>query len=62
MAKLFAFESGLNPSPQPDNAARFLLTVFPPILMVISLAFSFLIKFDEVEKAPNAIDLNFPRG
>jgi len=62
VAKLFSFESGLNPGPQPDNAARFLLTVFPPILMVISLAFSFLIKFDEVEKAPTAIDLNLPRG
>lgn len=47
VAKLFAFESGKNPGPQPDNAARFLLTVFPPILMVISLAFSFFIKFNE---------------
>ena len=43
--KLFAFESGSNPGPQPDQAARFLLTVFPPILMVISFAFSFFIDF-----------------
>jgi GPH family glycoside/pentoside/hexuronide:cation symporter len=43
--KLFAFESGLNPGPQPDQAARFLLTVFPTILMVISLFFSFFIDF-----------------
>ncbi len=43
--KLFAYESGANPGPQPDQAARFLLTVFPPILMVISLAFSFFIDF-----------------
>ncbi len=43
---LFGFESGLNPGTQPDAAARFLLTIFPPILMVVSLAFSFLIRFD----------------
>jgi GPH family glycoside/pentoside/hexuronide:cation symporter len=51
VAKLFAFESGLNPGPQPGNAARFLLTVFPPILMVIGLGFSFLINFNQVDKA-----------
>ena len=51
---LFAFESGLNPGPQPDQAARFLLTVFPPILMVISFAFSFFINFDELPKNPTA--------
>lgn len=49
---LFNFESGKNPGPQPDNAARFLLTVFPPILMVISFAFSFFIDFKETDKAP----------
>ena len=50
---LFAFESGLNPGPQPDQAARFLLTVFPPILMVISFTFSFFISFDEKEETPS---------
>ena len=52
VAKLFAFESGLNPGPEPGNAARFLLTVFPPILMVLSLGFSFLINFKPAEAAP----------
>jgi len=52
MFVLFGFESGSNPGPQPDNAARFLLTVFPPILMVISFAFSFFIHFDKTENAP----------
>ena len=42
---IFGFESGLNPGPQPDLAARFLLTIFPPILMVISFTFSFFIDF-----------------
>ncbi len=51
---LFKFKSGAEPGPQPDNAARFLLTVFPPILMVISFAFSFFIHFDETGKKPVA--------
>jgi GPH family glycoside/pentoside/hexuronide:cation symporter len=49
---LFDFESGLNPGPQPGAASRFLLTVFPPILMVISFAFSFFIDFAKTEKPP----------
>ncbi len=49
---LFDFESGLNPGPQPGAASRFLLTVFPPILMVVSFAFSFFIDFARTEKVP----------
>ena len=49
---LFGFVSGDNPGPEPHNAARFLLTVFPPVLMVISFAFSFLINFPEEKAAP----------
>jgi glycoside/pentoside/hexuronide:cation symporter, GPH family len=52
---LFGFESGKNPGPQPDNAARFLLTVFPPILMVISFAFSFFIDFKRVDAEQPAV-------
>jgi GPH family glycoside/pentoside/hexuronide:cation symporter len=44
---LFGFESGENPGPQPGDAARFLLTIVPPILMVISFAFSFFISFNQ---------------
>lgn len=51
VAVLYGFESGLNPGPHPDSAARFLLAVFPPALMLISLVFSFFIDF---EKAPVA--------
>lgn len=51
---IFGFESGLNPGDQPDLAARFLLTIFPPILMVISFTFSFFINFDR--PADNAIE------
>jgi GPH family glycoside/pentoside/hexuronide:cation symporter len=50
--RLYSYESGANPGPQPDQAARFLLTIFPPILMVISFAFSFFINFEKVPNAP----------
>jgi GPH family glycoside/pentoside/hexuronide:cation symporter len=49
---LFGFESGDNPGASPDAAARFLLTVFPMVLMVISFGFSFLISFPEEGIAP----------
>ena len=47
---LFGFESGLNPGKNPDMAARFLLTIVPPVLMLISFGFSFLIRFEEKEE------------
>jgi GPH family glycoside/pentoside/hexuronide:cation symporter len=46
---LFGFESGKNPGTAPDSASRFLLTIFPLILMVISFAFSFTLKFPKSE-------------
>jgi glycoside/pentoside/hexuronide:cation symporter, GPH family len=46
---IFKFESGLNPGPQPGQAARFLLTLFPLVLMVISFGFSFFIDFSSAE-------------
>ena len=58
VAVLFSFESGTNPGPHPDNAARFLLSVFPPILMVISFIFSFFIDFHEVEKIASGSDIS----
>jgi glycoside/pentoside/hexuronide:cation symporter, GPH family len=45
MDRLFAFKSGDSPGPAPDQASRFLLSVFPAALMVISLAVSFFIHF-----------------
>jgi GPH family glycoside/pentoside/hexuronide:cation symporter len=46
----YGFESGNKPGTQPDNAARFLLTMFPFVMMVISFAFSFFINFAKTEK------------
>ncbi len=49
---LYQYESGSNPGPQPDQASRFLLTIFPPILMVISFIFSFFINFEKTGSVP----------
>ncbi len=53
---LYGFESGLNPGSQPGNAARFLLTIVPPVLMVISFIFSFFIHFGPGETPPSNSD------
>jgi glycoside/pentoside/hexuronide:cation symporter, GPH family len=53
---LFGFESGLNPGLQPQNAARFLLTGFPMVLMVISFAFSFFIHFKAPAEVPAKLE------
>jgi GPH family glycoside/pentoside/hexuronide:cation symporter len=53
VSKIYLFESGDNPGPHPDAAARFLMTIVPPVLMVISFAFSWFINFDKpVEAQP----------
>ena len=52
VARLYGFESGDNPGAHPDQAARFLLTIVPPILMVISFAFSWFIDFQKPVEAP----------
>lgn len=49
---LFGFISGDQPGTQPDMAARFLLTVFPLALTLISFAFSFTVNFPENQKPP----------
>jgi GPH family glycoside/pentoside/hexuronide:cation symporter len=54
---LYQYESGNNPGPHPDQAARFLLTIFPPILMVISFVFSFFIDFEKTNASPAAASI-----
>lgn len=49
--RLFGFESGENPGSAPDQAARFLMTLFPILMMVISFAFSFTVRFRQT-RAP----------
>ena len=47
VSKIYLFQSGDNPGPHPDAATRFLMTIVPPVLMVISLAFSWFINFNK---------------
>ena len=56
LASLFGFESGDSPGSQPGNAARFLMTVFPFVMMLISIAFSFFINFNKDEANSLPID------
>lgn len=48
---LFGFKSGAEPGLEPGNAARFLLTVCPVVLMLISFGFSFFIDFEKTKEA-----------
>jgi GPH family glycoside/pentoside/hexuronide:cation symporter len=52
VSRIYGFVSGDNPGAHPDQAARFLMTIVPPILMVISFAFSWFIDFKKPENAP----------
>ncbi len=45
---LFGYVSGEVPGPQPGTAARYLLTIFPLVMMVLSLGFSFLSDFKRI--------------
>jgi GPH family glycoside/pentoside/hexuronide:cation symporter len=57
VAAIYGFESGDNPGLRPDEAARFLMTIVPPVLMVISFAFSWFIDFEKPVAAPAAAEL-----
>jgi GPH family glycoside/pentoside/hexuronide:cation symporter len=46
----FHFESGANPGDNPAAASRFMMTVFPAVLMLISVGISYLVKFGKVKE------------
>lgn len=52
VATIYGFESGDNPGPQPGAAARFMLTYFPLVLMLISFGFSWFIDFKDEPAKP----------
>jgi GPH family glycoside/pentoside/hexuronide:cation symporter len=60
--KLFGFESGDVPGTQPNQAARFLMTVFPICMMILSLGFSFFIHFPKSSRVPPAHESAGPEG
>ncbi len=57
---LFGYVNGNNPGPQPDNAFRFMLTVWPPIMVLIGFGFSFFIDFKRPEPAPAVTGISQP--
>jgi GPH family glycoside/pentoside/hexuronide:cation symporter len=54
VSKLYGFQSGDNPGLHPDQAARFLMTIVPPVLMVISFTFSWFINFKKPKEVPTS--------
>lgn len=58
----FGFESGANPGPQPDMASRFLLTVFPSILVLIAFVFSLFIDFEKSNEPAPEQQIAAPEG
>lgn len=46
-SKIFGFVSKDDPGARPDDAARFLLCLFPLILTAIGVVFTYFVKFDE---------------
>jgi glycoside/pentoside/hexuronide:cation symporter, GPH family len=50
--RIYGFQSGENLGPRPDQAARFLMTIVPPVLMVISFGFSWFIDFKQPVSVP----------
>lgn len=55
VAKIYLFESGANPGPNPGGAARFLMTIVPPVMMLISFAFSWFVDFDKKTPAVESV-------
>jgi glycoside/pentoside/hexuronide:cation symporter, GPH family len=54
---IYKYQNGANPGPQPDQASRFLMTIFPPILMIISFIFSFFIDFEKTGNTPAVAEI-----
>lgn len=58
--RVYGFESGDAPGPNPAQAVRFLLVVFPFFLMVISAVFSRFLNFEDREGVPHGRPVSHP--
>ncbi len=47
-ARLYGFESGELPGPDPGGAAKFMLTLFPAMAMAVSCLFSWILNFRDI--------------
>ena len=48
--KLFGFESGNNPGPNPDGASTFITVLFPIAFFILASLISLLLNFKDKEK------------
>ena len=60
--KFFGYQNGDNPGPMPDLASRFLVVIFPAILMLLAFGFSFFLKFKEDEKKAEQAEPDFAQA
>lgn len=56
VGSLYGFESGDNPGPMPGEAAKFLMAIFPFVVMVLSAVCSRFLRFPPNENAPAAAE------
>ena len=61
-SKIYGFESGDVPGTRPDDAARFLLCLFPLVLSAIGVVFTFFVKFDEEKIKRPPLELAIVEG
>jgi len=54
VSRIYGYESGDVPGPQPADAARFLISIFPFVVMLVCCMFSLFLRFKEHE--PTATD------
>jgi GPH family glycoside/pentoside/hexuronide:cation symporter len=52
VSRFFGYESGDVPGAHPEDAARFLLSIFPLVIMIVCVGLSFFLKFkqDDIAK------------
>ncbi|MFA5449107.1 MAG: MFS transporter [Clostridia bacterium] len=48
-SRIYGFKSGDEPGTRPDDAARFMLALFPLALTLIGVLFTFFVKFDDAK-------------
>lgn len=61
-SKIYGFESGDVPGTRPDDAARFLLCLFPLVLSAIGVVFTLFVKFDEEKIKRPPLELAIVEG
>ena len=54
LSLLFGYVSGENPGPQPENAFRFLISVFPLFFTILAWLISSRLSFENQPSSPNS--------